>query len=281
MSMGLAGKITKKKYFADEVESPSIQEWLERIELDAFPEITGEGRYPVAFRKEEQPLEAAFIVEQWLGEDAPVIIYHHGAAEGSYDFSFNRILKKNKGDIPANLIAIQAVFNHNNQEFMESISRLSNYAFMLAASARMVEELVQQLRRRGSKRIVVTGTSLGGVVSNIHFAYYHSADRYMPMLAGASIGEVYISSAYAKVASENGRSQPDVLRRVLNFVEDMKDRDQTHLYPLMAQYDQLIQLDVQKEAYEEHRIRLIPYGHATGATQFKLLRQHILQGLTN
>jgi hypothetical protein len=280
-SMGMAGKITRKKYFCEEADSPSIQEWLENLAMNTFPEIAGTGRYPVVFHKEEQPLEAAFIVEQWRGDDFPTIIYHHGAAEGSYDFSFNRILKKNKEAIPANLIAIQALFNHNNQEFMDSIACLSNYAFMLAASARMVEELVQQLHRMGCPRVIVTGVSLGGVVTNIHFTYFHSADRYIPMLAGANIGEVYISSAYAQVASEFGKSKPENLRRALNFEADMRLRDQEKIFPLMAEYDQLIELNVQKGAYAEDRIRLIPCGHATGATKFSLLREHILRGLAD
>jgi hypothetical protein len=280
-SMGMAGKFTRKKYFSEEVDSPSIQEWLQNLTMDTFPEINGPNQYPVVFRKEGEPLAGAFIVEQWLGDHYPTIIYHHGAAEGSYDFSFNRILKKSKEAIPANLIAIQALFNHNNQEFMDSIARLSNYAFMLAASARMVEELVQQLHQKGCPRVIVTGVSLGGVVTNIHFTYFHSADRYIPMLAGANIGEVYINSAYAQVVSEFGKSQPENLRRVLNFEADMRQRDQAKMFPLMAEYDQLIQLDVQKGAYDPERIRLIPYGHATGATRFGLLRGHILRGLDN
>ncbi len=278
-SMSLAAKITKKKYFADEADSPSIKEYLESVEVEGFPEIRGEGHYPVVFVKEDQPLEGAFIVEQWKGDEYPTIIYHHGAAEGSYDFSFNRILKKDKDKIDANLIAIQAVFNHNNQEFMDSIPRLSNYTFMLATSALMVEELVQQLQKLGSRRIIITGTSLGGVVTNIHFTYFHTADAYRPMLAGAKIAEVYISSAYAKVASENGRSRPENLRHALNFEEDMKKRDPARLVALMARYDQLIQWEVQKGAYEPERIHMIFYGHATGATRFSLLRQHILAGL--
>ncbi len=279
MSMGLAGKITKKKYFSDEAQSPSIKEWLEEAELIAFPDIDGEGNYPVAFKKENENLEGAFIVEQWLGNEYPTIIYHHGAAEGSYDFSFNRILKKGKDKIAANLIAIQALFNHNNKEFMESITRLSNYCFMLATSALMVEELVKQLRTKGSRRILVTGTSLGGVVTNIHFTYFNTADRYRPMLAGAKVGEVYITSAYAKVASEKGKSQPKNLRRALNFEEDMRGKDQENLAALMAKYDQLIQFDVQKGAYDPARITAIPYGHVTGATRFAQLREHILDGL--
>ncbi len=164
---------------------------------------------------------------------------------------------------------------------MDSIARLSNYTFMLAASAQLVEELTQQLHQRGCPRVIVTGVSLGGIVTNIHFTYFHSADRYMPMLAGAKIGEVYISSAYAKVASDYGKLKPENLRRALNFEADMRQRDPKKVFPLMAEYDQLIELNVQKGAYEADRIHLIPFGHATGALKSGLLREHILKGLTD
>ena len=91
-SMSIAGALIKKKYFSEGVESRKIKEWLDHVQLD-FPKINGEGYYKIKVQYDGVTNEAAFRIEQWKGIQYPTIIYHHGAAEGGYDFSFNRILK--------------------------------------------------------------------------------------------------------------------------------------------------------------------------------------------
>lgn len=198
LSMSLGGTFVKQRYFSDSVESRKVKEWFDVIQLDV-PTIHGEGYYPVSALYDGVANEAAFRIEQWKGDQYPTIIYHHGAAEGSYDFSFNRILKKDKNDIDANLIAIQALFNHNLKDFMSSIPDLSNYSVMLATSALIVEDLIKQIKKLSNGQIIVTGTSLGGFVTNLHYTYFNTADSYKPMLSGARMGDVFIDSAYSKV----------------------------------------------------------------------------------
>lgn len=277
-SMSLGGALVKKRYFSESVESPKIKEWFDLVKLDV-PAITGEGYYPIIVQYDGVTNEAAFRIEQWKGDQYPTIIYHHGAAEGSYDFSFNRILQKDKNDIDANLIAIQALFNHNLKEFMDSIASLSNYSVMLATSVMIVDGLIDQIKKRNNNPIIVTGISLGGFVTNLHFTYYNTADYYRPMLSGARMGDVFIDSAYSKVTSANGKKNPEKLRSALNFQEDFQKREQGNLFPLMAKHDQLVKYDLQGIDFEPDRISIIPFGHASGATKFKRLRQHILTDL--
>ena len=276
----VGGALVKKKYFSEGVESLKIKEWLDLVKLD-FPKINGEGYYPIKVQYNGVINEAAFRIEQWKGVQYPTIIYHHGAAEGSYDFSFNRILKKDKSNIKANLIAIQALFNHSNKEFMDSILNLSNYTLMLATSVLIVENIISQVRKISNNRIIVTGTSLGGFVANLHFTYYNTSDLYKPLLSGARIGDVFINSAYSKVTSANGKKNPDKLRYALNFDEDIKKMEQKNLFPLMAKHDQIVKYEVQSVDFSLRQITVIPFGHATGATKFKLLRQHIVKGIEN
>lgn len=279
-SMSIAGALIKKKYFSEGIESRKIKEWFDYVKLD-FPKINGEGYYKIKVQYDGVTNDAAFRIEQWKGVQYPTIIYHHGAAEGGYDFSFNRILKKNKNSINANLIAIQALFNHSNKEFTDSIVYLSNYTLMLAVSTLIVENLTNQIRKISNNKIIVTGTSLGGFVANLHFAYYNTADYYKPLLSGARIGEAFINSAYSKITSANGKNNPEKLRHALNFEEDIKDMDQKKVSPLMAKFDQIVKYDVQSLDFNPNQVSIIPFGHATGATKFKLLRQHILKGIDN
>lgn len=277
MSMGSAAA-KKYKYFRKSVESKRVSDLLKEMSVDV-PKIDGEGYYTVDIVVEGKTEEAAFKVAQWKGNEYPTIIYHHGAAEGSYDFSFNKILAKKKSDIQANLIGIQALFNHSNKEFMESIAHLSNYTEMLAGSVLLIEGLIEQIRQTSDQKIVVTGTSLGGFVTNLHFAYYNTADLYKPMLAGARIGDVFVDSAYSKMTSDNGKANAETLHDVLDFWNDVRNKNQDNLFVLLAKYDQLIKYDVHRVDFDAEHVTIIPYGHSTGATKFKRLREHVLSGL--
>ncbi|MDP3386937.1 MAG: hypothetical protein Q8S24_06870 [Eubacteriales bacterium] len=274
-SMGIAGKTVKKKYFSKNVSSKKVKDWIEVLKLE-IPSITKEGHHRIKVEYDGCINEAGIHVEQWKGSEYPTIIYHHGAAEGSYDFSFKRILTKDKSDIKANLIGIQALFNHNNKEFMDSISDLSNYTAMLATSMMMVEQIIKNLRQTSDIKVIVTGTSLGGFVTNLHFTYFGTADVYVPLMAGARIGDALVDSAYGNVMSEYGKSNSERVINTLNFDKDFKHRDQKNLFPLLALHDQIVRYSVQSKDYNADKIHTIPYGHSTGATRYKLLQRHIL-----
>jgi len=279
LGTSIGGLVARKhKYFSKGVESKRIIDIINLLHID-MPTINGGGYYPVVVKYEDKNEEAAFFADQWLGSEYPVIIYHHGAAEGSYDFSYKRILGKNKEDIKANLIAIQAPYNHNNKDFLESIAYLSNYSFMLASSVVIVDKLIEQLREFGIERIIVTGISLGGFVTNLHFAYRNSADEYRPMFSGGKLAEAFIDSAYSKITSSKGKNNPDKLREVLNFDSNLMSSNQSNLYPLLGKYDKIVEYDTQKAGYNSACLRTIPFSHSTGSTKFKLLREFILEAL--
>ncbi len=266
------------KYFAQGVESKKIVDVIHALHID-MPMIAGVGRYPCLVEYDGNNQEAAVHVEQWLTNEHPVIIYHHGAAEGSFDFSFKRILGNKKGEIEANLIAIQAPFNQNNKTFLESIAYLSNYTLMLAGSVAIIDQLVDQLRKLGSKKIIVTGVSLGGFVTNLHFTYGNSADEYRPLFAGAKLADAFTNSAYSKVTSPHGKNNAHKLAAALDFDQDLMNQDQDKLYPLLGAYDQIVKYDIQSQSYNGDHLKTVPYGHATGSTKFKVLREFILEAL--
>jgi predicted esterase YcpF (UPF0227 family) len=279
VSMGIASlTIGKYAYFSQNVQSPRISELLPVVNIDPL-NIEGEGYYSTKVVYRDTQEEAACRVAQWKGYDYPTIIYHHGAAEGSYDLSFNKILANHKDMMDANLIVVQALFNHNNREFMQSITSLFRYALLLASSTKLVEALIEQLRNRGNQRILVTGTSLGGFVTNLHFTYFHSADCYIPLLAGARLADVFLDSDYRKVTSKQVKTFEKEVRSCLNFDEDLRKRDQANLFPLLALFDRIIRYGTHSQDFTRGQVTAIPFGHATGAIKFKLLREHILSHL--
>lgn len=274
VSMRIGSFVTKKhRYFSKGTDSHTVRDYLENLEI-SIPELSRVGFYPIEVKNENETYQAGFAVKQWIGNDAPTIIYHHGAAEGRFDYSFNKIF----GSQPlnnANLIAVQGIFCESNQDFLNAIKQLETYVLLLAGSTKLIERIVQSIKQSSNAPVTVTGTSLGGFVTNLHFAHYHTADIYKPMLAGVRMGDVFFKSDYAWVTDESAKKDPKHLQDVLNFDMIMKTRNQKNLFPLLARYDQIVQYELQVQDFEPSQVRTIPYGHASGATRYKLLFKHI------
>jgi hypothetical protein len=219
----------------------------------------------------------------WLGPTYPTIIYHHGNNESPFHYgigsknTFKSILYKNKDEIDANLISLRAPYHNNGLKYyFKKMGRLSEFTAMLSTSVNLVESLVQLLRNRGCSRVAVSGLSLGGWVTNLHRSFYNTAQVYIPIFAGASLGELFLTSCYQKLVSDLAKENPEKIRACLNFVEDFRNIEEDNVCPLLAKFDQIIEFNVQSQCYEKHKIAVINKGHITGALSSEELRKHIL-----
>lgn len=271
---GLA--VRKSKYFRDGIESATLTKHLENINFH-IPEINQEGLYKFKIKSLAGGLEAAIRVAQWKGNDYPTIIFHHGASEDPFDYSFNHILPMEKIDISANLIAIQAPFCKSFKGFLEGVKTLENYVAMLAGSTKIIEEVIQL----SPDKTIISGISLGGFVTNLHHIYFNSADIYKPLFAGSDIAEALLDSAYDKMTAPIAKNNPLKIRRSLNFGEDFSKLDNSNVYPLLGKYDQVMKLDIQGRYYQEENLNLTNRGHLTGSLSFKLLRKHLLKDVVD
>lgn len=231
LSMSLGSVIAgKNKYFTEGKGSERIGDVLGKMKI-VGRELSQEGEYEMVLEYGGLKAVASYFVYKWIGEEYPTVIYHHGAAEGGADLSFNNILGKNENEIKANLIYIRAPFSGSNKEFMRNIRRLDKYVFLLSGSTLIVEKLVKELKGKGSDRVIVTGASLGGFVTNLHYTYFNTAEYYLPLLAGARLGDVFLDSQYKKVTAKD----IDLFRReiisILNFNKDFANRNAGNIYP--------------------------------------------------
>jgi len=109
----------------------------------------------------------------------------------------------------------------------------------------------------------------------LHRAYYDTADAYIPMLAGAALGDIFINSAYRKLTGQQALDNPEVITNLLDFEKEFKEIDSHNVFPLLARYDQIITYERQKLSYDGHCVQVIEKGHITAAADFAALRQHI------
>ncbi len=267
------------KYFRDGFESKTIAENLEQVSLN-FPDITAEGDYEITAATMAGELNAGFRLAQWLEENKPVVIYHHGASEIPFDYGFKRIFPYQKINIPANLFLVRAPFHRSMKDFQQGIRTLSNVVAMLAVSVFLFEQIVQHSRKAGSSKIIVAGTSLGGFITNLHHIHYNSADVYTPLLAGLAMDDAYLHSAYSMAVAREAKENPWAIKKALNFEEGFASRNNSNVFPLLAVHDQLIRYEPQKASYGDCPVETLEKkGHTTGALAYKKLRNHVLSRL--
>ncbi len=267
--------LSKNKFFCESIDSETFPEHLRNIRLHV-PEINGEGLYEVKAVSLAGELNPAFKIARWIGDKFPVIIYHHGSGENPFDRSFKKILLSKRSEILANLVVVRAPFNKSAGEYLASIKKLSNFVAMLSVSVKLIEHLVCHFRQRESSEIVVSGISLGGWVTNIHRAYFNSADTYKPLMAGALLADVFTDSSYKILTGALALENKDKLHKILNFEQDFYKIKDNNVFPLLGLYDRFIRYDVQKQCYRDHLITAIEKGHITGALAFHTLREHII-----
>ena len=273
------------KFFSKSIESRSLAEHLDNTTVQ-LPEIAGQGKYEVGADTLVGKLDPAFYIAQWKGDDYATILYHHGSNERPFDFrrgsptTFKNIFLRAKQPIQANLIALCAPFHRTSiKYYVTKLGDLANFVAMLSVSVKVIDELVLHFKQRQCPRVMVSGISLGGWITNIHRAYYNTADVYVPLLAGAALGDIFTASIYHKLTGRLAQENPEVLRRVLNFKNEFEQVNDDNVYPLLARHDQIVRYDRQQVCYGNRAIETLEKGHITAALVPGDLRAHILTHL--
>ncbi len=275
----------KKKFFASGLQSPGFEAHIAAIELDS-PSIAGEGIFEIKAKTLVGNLGCAFRVAQWMGIDYPTIIYHHGNNERPFDFkksaknTFYNILANPKYGIEANLVVVRAPFHDCRlSHYQQKMTELKNFVGMISTSVKLNEVLIQSIQGESKSRVITAGISLGGWATNLHRAIYNTSTAYAPLMAGTFLGDLFLKSKYRKMTSDFALSNPEQIKKVLNFDGLFKTKNEQNLFPLLGVYDQFIEYNVQSKSYEGYPLKTIEKGHVTGALSSKILKNHILEVL--
>ncbi|MFO7731366.1 MAG: hypothetical protein R6V86_11455 [Spirochaetia bacterium] len=284
----------KMKFFREGCESPHISIIIRNLEMDFTspaeaqplknggrePGTPASGDYQVPVRYDEIEARARYRLLNWAGPGARSIIYHHGSGETKYADRIRKIAAAMGGKESLNIIAVSVPFNSSMKEYLYGVGRLDRFAFMLASSVRLTEEIVGYLKSLGVEHIACAGMSLGGWITNLHHSYYNSCSEYLPIFAGAAPDHLFSETIYSKLLAKAVRS-PENLRRIteaLNFEQDFTQQSNDKVHPCMARYDQFIHFDRQTGIYRPEQVRILERGHVTGAAARSKLARHLSQG---
>ncbi|PDW01506.1 hypothetical protein CJ255_18825 [Candidatus Viridilinea mediisalina] len=271
--------LARAKYFRRSVESEPLGALLPKIDLEV-PPLTDVGAVALQARTPVGLIDPGFRVASWATTARPVIIYHHGTSENPIEQSFRQILGRAQQELTANLIFVRAPFNRSARAFIASIADLRNYVTMLATSVTLIEGLVQACRAAGQGPVMITGTSLGGFVTNIHHSYHNSADCYAPLLAGPRIEDVFLHSIYRRLVNVSNPAAEQAIAHALSFSAAYQRVSHANLFPLLGLHDQYIRYETQHAAYGPTvAITTLDKGHVSGALAYSKLRAHLQQSL--
>ncbi len=272
------GSLFFPKYFRDGIESPDIKEILQSTTLTVPDFLTHAiATHDITAETSVGKLMAGFRVAQWKDHQAPTIIYHHGASEIPFDYGFKNIFPLKKIDIPANLFLIRAAYHDHRKNFMKGMAKTENWLAMMAVSVKLIDAIIQALRKENVNNIIVSGTSLGGFITNLHHIHSNLADKYAPLLAGTAMHDAFLNSVYSRSVAKSALAQPQIIGKQFDFQHDFASQNNSNVFPLLAKYDGIIRYDIQKESYAGCNIATIDKGHTTGALSYAQLREHILK----
>lgn len=281
--LALGGAILpeSRKLFARRLDSPPYSDHLDGVSID-LPAIDGPTKRDLQVDSLVGRVDAGVWVARWLGPDHPTVIYHHGNREQPFPSSrlsnsFKRVLLDADRPIRANLIAVRAPFHTLGiRAYIDRLTAVANFVAMLAVSTRLVEELIAALP--DSERVVVSGLSLGGFVTNLHRTFFDSADVYVPMLAGTLFSDLVTEAAYRHVTAERAKERPERVRELLDFEEAFAESN-GEVRPLLGRHDAIVRYEPQRRAYGELPVRTVEKGHTTTALASEMLCEHVRSAL--
>jgi hypothetical protein len=280
----------RMKFFREGDSSPHVSELLKEIEMEFTHPAglslrrnenrhhAGLGEYKVPVRWENGAMGeqtegvARYNLLRWAGAHAETLIYHPGSGETDYSARIRRIAKR-AGWQEKNLIAVSVPFNGRMKEYLYGVGSLRRFAFMWASSVLLTERLTEYLRSLGNERIVCSGMSLGGWITNLHHTYFDSCSAYKPIFAGAAPDHLFTETVYRRLLAST--AAPEAISAALNFEADFAGRDNGNVFPCMSRYDQYIDLERQSGIYRPEKLRVIERGHVTGAAAYRELAEHL------
>ena len=273
----LAGKLIgeDRKLFARRVESAGYEEHLDAVSA-SLPAIDRQQKRDLHPESLVGTVDSGLFVGQWLGPDRPTIIYHHGTRErpfssNPYRNSFKRVLLDADRPFEANLIAVRAPLHTLGfRAYLDRLTEAPNLVAMLTVPVELTEALVDRL----DGRVMVSGLSLGGFVTNLHRTFHDSADVYAPILAGTLYSDVVLNAAFRHVTADRAKARPDTVRELVDFEEGFREAE-SEVRPLLGRYDANVRYEPQRRAYGGLPVRTLEKGHLTATLATEALREHV------
>lgn len=255
-------------------QSPSRVRWEDAVDFGSYKRI---------------PLEVPAVgAETWFDyRRAPsnsadtLIIHHHGLGEVPHDLP-PKLMFMIHSDLKSRCdwIAIKGLYHDRLENVSRKLLGCRNTFFEnLIVSANIAKVLARDLRSK-YKFVVMTGISMGGLITLVENIEDSQMDLSVPYVAGPNLPDVMFNSAFSRLL--HGAYKRDEKQAPWLYTFDMTWRlargEGPPIRPLLARSDRLFRHRVQRACYNKiprAQVTSFEGGHLTGAANILQLAWHL------
>jgi len=196
--------------------------------------------------------------------DAPLLLFHHGAGEVPTDTCVGELLAA--GELPARVVLLRAVGHASCRGYAAQMRDAEGALLMLLSSAAAMEAA----RRSWNGPALLTGISLGGMISLLHARLYGETVMrdapcvWAPIAAGPDFDVVARRAAFARLVDRRTRRLDSVEQLIDLPYRRLPSALGERIRPLLGLWDLVQPLRPQIAAYRAlgiRRVRVLREGH--------------------
>lgn len=249
------------------------------VRKTAIHDLTAPGEHAIWLNTMAGERRCRIRVRPAIDPAAPLVLFHHGFNEISYDLSWRRIFYH-----PAlsnvHAVCVQAPFHERYiQPITEGLATVQNAYQMFGGSLRIMELVQSCFEGEGVVDTAVAGVSWGGITSLLYEGIFQRTRAVIPLLSSPNLAQVMWD--IAELFDRKMAISREEIMRVFDFTSYYQKCDPDKVFPLLGEHDRFFRIEHHGRLFvtppsRERPFATIPDGHITGHMKTAGLRRHIL-----
>lgn len=279
--MGLAAVkcvVEKPGYFYKREPDEKIVNFASIVEKTIAQSFHRDGYWAVECSYNRETRATNVLPHNEFDSHKPTIIWHHGAGNIRYEWQMGYFLDQEMFD-KFNILSIKAAHHNDRKDYLENcMDSFLHWQMTFAGSVLAEEEVVKYCRQQSKQPVIITGTSMGGIVASWHWLLFNTADYYFPIVAQPNVGEIFFGEGYVDAVDRR-----EVRLSNEGYLKSFSSTpgDDEKITPILGRYDQLVTVDKAEKYWHKHQPVIYPTGHATIALKAGEIRRTILDKVVN
>jgi len=257
--------------------------------VPTFQEILNNISYSV-LKLPNQPWEISYSYKNSQGitkvrlhnkfkKNRPSLVFHHGLGAISRPKLQLRLIADTKIKTKFNVFSILASNHESSQKVIKScVNNFVNLASTTCASVLAVNEIVNFHKNNANTKIAITGLSLGGVVSSLHYFYFNTANYYFPIVSYPNLGSALTKTKGYKHVVNNYKSisKNKSIINSFSIPKEFLSRPKNKIYPTLGKFDEIFNYEDTQKFWKGYETITFDTGHFSIFSKGKEVRKLIL-----
>ncbi|MBD3280171.1 hypothetical protein GF389_01440 [Candidatus Dojkabacteria bacterium] len=276
----LIDRVLRPNYYkSDEIDQryPTFKNLLNNVDSTFTKEDGNFTEFELSVKYSNEPIRItkASLLNKSYGKNKPNLIFHHGAGEIG-KISTVSILVNRKIKQKFNVFFIRAAHHKSRKDYLRNCqSSFLKWMLTFIGSTLIVEELLKVV----PGKTIVSGISMGGIVSTLHFLEFNSVQYYVPLLGYNDVPKIFLES-YAfsnSIDKRDERVRNASLMNSFSYKNRLSEKNKDKVIPILGKFDKFIDYDAASKFWEGYQVRVFDVGHSSILVKRKQIRKLYLQ----